>query len=78
MCGQSRLPLAGPVGLSRCLPAGWLSGLVRLLVPLGLPCSLVFLPCVAFVSLHLFRCPASLCGLFGSWPSSSWGLYRNC
>lgn len=49
-----------------------------LLVPLRLPCNLVSLSHVAFVSLHLFRSLASLCWLFGSWPNSFWGLYRNC
>lgn len=42
------------------------------------PADLLSLPRVAFVSLHLFRSLARLCWLFGSWPNSSWGLYRNC
>lgn len=77
VCGQNRFPLAGPAGLSRRLPAGprgCPAGQSRSVCPAGWCFSHVRPLCVS----HLFRPLASLCWLFGSWPSSSRGLYRNC
>lgn len=72
LCGAGTLFL--PAALGHCISAGSLG----LLVPFCLPCNVVSVPRVAFVSLHPFWSLAGLYWLFGSWPNSSWGLYRNC
>lgn len=59
--GRSPVPLASSVGLGHCIFAGSLG----LLVPLCLPRNLVSLPCVAFVSLHVFPSLANLSWLLG-------------